>query len=81
LLKHPEVQAFVGTDAYRAHKAKRFPKADNPNVAANQAFILSDPRTRETYRTAYAETSALYYKAKPDLDKILGDIERWAKRL
>src|SRR6266436_5410161 len=31
LLQRPEVQAFIGTEAYKAHKAKRFPKADNQN--------------------------------------------------
>lgn len=81
LLRRPEVQAFVGTDAYKAHKAKRFPKADNPNIVENQAFILSDPRTRATYETAYAETSALYYKAKPAFEDILDEIGRWAARL
>ena len=43
LLQRPEVQAFIGTDAYKAHKAKRFRQGDNPNIAANQAFILTDP--------------------------------------
>lgn len=38
LLQLPEVQAFIGADAYRAHKAKRFSQADNPDIAQNQAF-------------------------------------------
>lgn len=33
LLQRPEVQAFIGTEAYKAHKAKRFPKADNQNIS------------------------------------------------
>ena len=41
LLQQPDVQAFVGTEAYRAHKAKRFRQGDNPNIAENQAFLLS----------------------------------------
>lgn len=33
LLQRPEVQAFIGTDAYKAHKTKRFRTGDNPNIA------------------------------------------------
>jgi hypothetical protein len=81
LLKRPEVQAFIGTDAYKRHKANRFPNADNPSIAENQAFILGDPTTRATYEGAYAQTSALYYKTKPTFEQILEAIGRWATRL
>jgi hypothetical protein len=81
LLQHPDVQAFIGIEAYKAHKAKRFPRADNQNIAENEAFILSDPGTRETYKNAYAATSALYYKDKPTFEQILEMIEGWADRL
>jgi len=81
LLCRPEVQAFMGTDAYKAHKAKRFRRDDNPNIAENEAFVLSDPQTRETYETAYAGTSALYYKARPTFEEILEEIGRWGARL
>jgi hypothetical protein len=81
LLQRPEVQAFIGTDAYKAHKEKRFPKADNQNIAQNQAFILSDPATRKLYADAYATTSALYYKGKPSFEQILAEIGKWADRL
>jgi hypothetical protein len=81
LLQRPEVQAFIGTDAYKGHKEKRFRTGDNPNIAANEAFVLSDPQTRETYKTAYAGTSALYYKARPTFDEILGEITQWAVRM
>jgi hypothetical protein len=33
LLRHRDVQQFISTDAYRAHKAKRFRGADNPDIA------------------------------------------------
>ena len=42
LLERTEVKAFIGTEAYEAHKAKRFRRGDNRNIAQNQAFILSD---------------------------------------
>ena len=81
LLRHPDVQAFIGTQAYRAHKAKRFRQGDNPNIAENEAFILSDPATRESYAKAYAESTALYYGAKPTFEEILAEIGDWAERL
>ena len=81
LLKRPEVQAFIGTDKYKAHKARRFPRADNPNIATNEAFLLGDPRTLATYKVAYAKTSALYYKDKPTFEEILDVIGDWVDRL
>lgn len=81
LLRRPEVKAFVGTDAYKAHKAKRFPRADNQNIAQNEAFVLSDPQTRKAYAKAYADTSALYYGDPPTFDQILTEIAAWSDRL
>ena len=43
LLQRTDVQALIGSDASKAHKAKRFREGDNHNIAANQAFVLSDP--------------------------------------
>jgi hypothetical protein len=81
LLQRPDVQTFIGTDAYRQHKAKRFRKGDNPNIAQNQAFILSDPQTRKLYAKAYADSSALYYGDKPTFDQILQTIGTWIDKL
>jgi len=81
LLQRSEVQAFIGTDEYKAHKARRFRRADNPNIAQNEAFILSDAATRKSYEEAFAETSALYYGDKPTMAQILGKIGEWAERL
>jgi hypothetical protein len=59
LLARSDIQTFIGTDAYKAHKNKRFPKADNQNIAQNQAFIVSDQATRKLYDKAYEDGSAL----------------------
>jgi hypothetical protein len=61
LLKRPEVQAFIGTDADMQHKQARFSQADNQNIAENQAFILKDTKTRAPYAKAYERGGALYY--------------------
>ncbi|WP_245286171.1 nucleotidyl transferase AbiEii/AbiGii toxin family protein [Bradyrhizobium sp. WSM1417] len=46
LLKRPEVQKFIGTASYTAHKQARFRQGDNQNIAENDAFILSNAKTR-----------------------------------
>jgi hypothetical protein len=82
LLNHPDVKAFIGTDEYRAHKADRFPKKDQEiPVAQNEAFKLSDPALRDTFKQRYLSTRALYYKGQPDFDKILNRIQGNLDRL
>lgn len=81
LLGDPDVQAFIGTKAYVAHKDARFPAADNKVIAENPAFTLSDQATRDRFARAYAATSALYYRGQPGLDDILGHIQKHADRL
>jgi hypothetical protein len=80
LLKQPEVQAFIGTDAYKQHKQARF-RGENQNIAKNDAFLLSDPKTRSLYAEAYKAGSALYYADKPTFDQMLTEIKRWAGKL
>jgi Nucleotidyl transferase AbiEii toxin, Type IV TA system len=81
LLQRPEVQAFIGTADYQAHKTKRFPKADNQIIAQNEAFILTDPVTRKAYAKAFTESSALYYADKPIFEQILEEIGKWIDQL
>ena len=71
LLKEPEVRRFIGTRCYKAHKQNRFRKKDNPVLAENEAFLLSDPATREIYANAYAKPQKLYYAFKPDFATIM----------
>lgn len=81
LLRRSDVQAFIGTGAYEAHKKKRFRPADDPDITRNQAFILADPTIRELYAKAYAESTALYFGEKPTFEEILGEIGKSAGRL
>jgi hypothetical protein len=81
LLQRPEVQQFVGTDEYKAHKAKRFRGGDNPIIAQNQAFILSDAETRKAYSKAFDQSAALYHGDKPIFEEILTEIDKWTERL
>lgn len=81
LLRRPEVQKFIGTEAYKAHKQERFRQGDNQNIAENEAFLLSDPKTRSLYEKAYNSGSALYYADKPTFDEILAEIKKWIGKL
>lgn len=75
------MQAFVGTQGYLDHKAKRFPKVDNPVIAENEAFVLSDPATRAPLQKAYIASSALYFRGQLAFDEILAEIVTWAPKL
>jgi hypothetical protein len=81
LLGDPDVQTFIGTEAYAAHKDARFSAADNKVIAENPAFNLSDETIRDRFTHAYAATSALYYRGQPSLDAILDRIQEFAARL
>jgi Nucleotidyl transferase AbiEii toxin, Type IV TA system len=81
LLRNSDVQKFVGTDAYKAHKQVRFRQGDNPNIAENEAFLLSDGKTRALYANAYERSSALYYAGKPTFEQILAEFKKWVDKL
>jgi hypothetical protein len=75
LLQDKDVLAFIGTPQYIAHKEKRFRSADNLVIAENEAFLLSDLKTREKYKEAFQATKSLYYRSQPDFDDILSKIK------
>lgn len=81
LLRRAEVQAFIGTEAYKTHKDRRFRGGDNPVIAQNEAFILSDPDTRKAYVKAFSDSSVLYFGEKPTFEQILEEIGKWIDRL
>lgn len=81
LLQDQTVQAFVGTSDYLAHKAARFPDADNPVIAENDAFRLDQPGTRKRLQQAYLASEALYYQGQPRFEDLLATIQAWAPKL
>jgi len=81
LLNVPEVQAFIGTPEYYAHKQKRFRSGDNPDLKQNEAFHLNNPETRQEYAEAYAATRALYYKDQPGFDEILKRLKSFVEKV
>ena len=81
LLRQPAVQKFIGSAAYTAHKEARFRQGDNQNIAKNEAFLLSDAKTRALYADAYERSSGLYYAGRPSFEEILDDIKKWSEKL
>lgn len=81
LLGSKLVLDFIGTKAYVEHKASRFRDADNLDLRTNEAFILSNPATRERYSKEYQRTQVLYYSDFPTFDSILERIQRHLRDL
>ncbi|WP_183580648.1 nucleotidyl transferase AbiEii/AbiGii toxin family protein [Mucilaginibacter sp. X5P1] len=82
LLGREDVQAFIGTPEYLAHKEDRFPKPDLAiPVNKNEAFLLNDAQLRTSYKKRYADTAALYYAGQPDFDQLLARIHQYIDQL
>jgi len=82
LLDNEQVQAFIGTPEYHAHKNERFPVKDREiPVAENEAFLLSDPMLRAKFRKRYKDTASLYYSGQPDFDSLLDKIKANIEKL
>lgn len=82
LLKNEEVQDFIGTEAYLAHKRERFPAVDfDLPIAENEAFLLGNAAIRTRFIERYKATAPLYYKGQPDFEEMLLEIGKWVGRL
>lgn len=81
LLQVEEIQSFIGSAQYLEHKKRRFRGADNPIIAENEAFRLSDTETRRLYESEYRRSSGLYYRSQPEFAVLLETIQRSADRL
>ena len=75
LLGNAEIQEFIGSPEYIAHKAARIKGADNLiHLNEHPALLLNEPETRESFKSRYLSTSKLYYDGQPDFDEILARI-------
>lgn len=78
LLRDDAVRAFAETDAFEAHRKKRFPKVDYEiPLSENQAFLLSDPEDFEALKKEYVGKRALYYRGQPDFEEVMTAIRDW----
>ncbi len=77
LLLEDSVQKFIGTDAYNAHKRKRFSPTDyDAPIAENQAFLLEKPEDFEFFKNEYKNKKALYYKGQPSFEDVISTIRK-----
>ena len=81
LLEEKCVLDFIGTEAYKKHKAVAFRLSDEMTLIRNQAFILSNSGTREKYAKEYQRTQALYYGGFPEFNVILERIQSYLAKL
>lgn len=72
LLGNDVVKEFIGTQAYEAHKKKRFPLIDRDvPLYKQEAFTLKNVEIRKKFEREYKKSSALYYQGQPSFDKVL----------
>ncbi|OGQ08183.1 MAG: hypothetical protein A3G32_08565 [Deltaproteobacteria bacterium RIFCSPLOWO2_12_FULL_40_28] len=76
LLEQDRVKKFIGTPEYLSHKKERFAASDEPDLSKNQAFLLSNDKTRNLFKSEYQKTRNLYFKGQPDFEDILKKITK-----
>lgn len=82
LLQDEQVQRFIGTKEYLAHKEHRFPEADRQApLSENEAFLMSDANKRALYKKEYERRASLYYQGQPPFDEVLAVIQKNLARL
>lgn len=82
LLDNEEVLKFIGTTEYLQHKEKHFPTEDfSIPISKNEAFLLSDKRIRDDFKSRYKQTKALYYKGQPEFDDLITKIAQHIQML
>lgn len=80
LLETREVQEFIGTQEYLAHKKKRF-KSLPLDLSTSAPITFSDEELLTKYRSAYELEKALYFGPQPDFQLIVDRLRQWAGKL
>lgn len=80
LIERDDVQAFIGSPDYEAHKIERF-AGDDTKVANSDALKLEDPADRAVFESVYTRSESLYFKGRPTLTEILARIGKDIDRL
>ena len=80
LLGQKEVQNFIGTKPYQAHKKERL-KTLNDTVKNHQAFSFSNLKEKLLFEKEYINQKSLYYKGQVPFIKILNRIKKFSEKL
>ena len=76
LLIDPEVNDFISTPEYMAHKKERFRGADKAiPLSAHPALLLPDPEIRRSFEQRYKDSSSLYYNEQPEFGVVMTGIQ------
>jgi hypothetical protein len=82
LLGNSEVQGFIGTTEYLAHKKARIKGADQETpLHLHPALLLNDQVIRASFKNRYQSTSKLYYNGQPDFEDIISRIHNYITKL
>ncbi len=75
LLGDSDIQAFIGSTQYLAHKALRIKGADKQiPLQEHPALLLKETEYRESFESRYQSTSKLYYNGQPEFEEVLARI-------
>lgn len=80
LIVRPEIQAFIGTEEYLAHKNDRF-KSLEKNLMKTNAFLLEPQALFKRFEEEYSKTTTLYYRHCPTFAEIVAGIKPHLNRL
>lgn len=82
LLENDQVDAFIGTEEYFAHKEVRIKGKDKEiSIQENPAFLLNDEVLLKDFGERYKATAALYYKGQIPFADIVARIRANIHRL
>ena len=81
LLDQKRVLDFIGTAEYFEHKKKRFRAQDEMDIKKNEAFLLSNEKTRKLYALEFEKKSAIYFVLQPKFSDILKKINQYIHKL
>jgi hypothetical protein len=75
LLGDSDIQSFIGSAEYLAHKAARIKGADKQiPLREHPALLLEETEFRESFKSRYQSTSKLYYNGQPNFEEVLARI-------
>ena len=82
LLGDSDIQSFIGSSEYLAHKAVRIKGADSQILLKEHpALLLTEIEHRASFKSRYQSTSKLYYNGQPDFEEVLARIQTFLPML
>ena len=82
LLGDSDIQSFIGSSEYLAHKAVRIKGADSQILLKEHpALLLTETEHRASFKSRYQSTSKLYYNGQPDFEEVLARIQTFLPML